>query len=174
MKTSISLNYTEAASGKKGQRSITDINPNATSAQIKTFAQSLNALTTNNYVETNRIQTLNVDTEQTPTPAQKAAGTIQLKENPTINVEGNIAKIPLSEFIINGQTITDLPGTTLHIFGVFSRSAVFPAYFMNSSPDYVYINFGSSSASGQGTLYLALQETDEYTAAIMITTLTIQ
>lgn len=66
MKTSISINFTEAASGKKGQRSVTDINPNATSAQIKTFAQALNALTTNNYVETNRIQTINVDTEEVP------------------------------------------------------------------------------------------------------------
>lgn len=168
-KTDIKIYATEAASGKKTTTSITYVNPDADSQTLKTFAQKLNAFTTNNYVETDRIHTINVDTEQTP----KAAGTIQLKENPTINVEGNIAKIPLSEFIINGQTITDLPGTTLHIFGVFSRSAVFPAYFMNSSPDYVYINFGSSSASGQGTLYLALQETEEYTAAIMITTLTI-
>ena len=173
MKTSVSINFTEAASGKKGQRAITDINPDATSAQIKTFAQALNGITTNNYVETNRIQTINVDTESVPVPASKATGTLQLKENPTIAIEGSLGKIPLSEFIINGQTVTDLPGTTISIFGVFSRSAIFPVYFMNSSPDYICINFGSSETSGTGTLYLALQETDEYTAATMTTTITI-
>ena len=65
MKTSISLNFKDVYN-KKGQRTITDINPSATSSQIKTFAQGLNALTTNTYEYTNRIQVIEVDTEEIP------------------------------------------------------------------------------------------------------------
>ena len=63
-KVSVALNSTEAATGKKLQKTLTDINASATSAQIKTFAQALNNLTTNNYIETNRIEKTNVDTEE--------------------------------------------------------------------------------------------------------------
>ena len=63
-KISIALNTTDVATGKKLQKTLTDINAAATSEQIKTFAQALNNLTTNNYVETNRIEKTNVDTEE--------------------------------------------------------------------------------------------------------------
>lgn len=65
-KISVSLNSTEVATGKKLQKTLTDINAAATSAQIKTFTQALNNLTTNNYIETNRIEKTNVDTEEAP------------------------------------------------------------------------------------------------------------
>ena len=63
-KISVALNSTEAATGKKNQTTLTDIKPTATSEQITAFTKGLNSLTTNIYEETNRIEKLNVDTEE--------------------------------------------------------------------------------------------------------------
>ena len=41
--------------GKKFQKTLTDINPEATSANLRNFAQALNALTTNTFVGAYRI-----------------------------------------------------------------------------------------------------------------------
>lgn len=62
-KTAIVLNATEMTSGKRLTKTLTDINVNATNAQIKSFAQALNGLTTNVYLETNRVDKTNCDTE---------------------------------------------------------------------------------------------------------------
>ena len=48
---------------KKQARSITNIAPTATNAQIKAFAQACTALTTRTYVETYKIVKTNCDTE---------------------------------------------------------------------------------------------------------------
>ena len=61
-KSTISINYTTQG-GKKGQKSITDINPNASGAQLKEFAESLNALTTNVYGNTNRVDRTPITTD---------------------------------------------------------------------------------------------------------------
>lgn len=63
-KISVALNSIEQATGKKNQKTLTDIKPSATSEQITNFAKGLNSLTTNNYVETNRIEKINTDTEE--------------------------------------------------------------------------------------------------------------
>lgn len=50
------INYTSTAqSGKKLNKTITAINPDAVNAHLKTFAQMLNGLTTNIYGSTSRI-----------------------------------------------------------------------------------------------------------------------
>lgn len=48
---------------KKQARTISNINPNATNLQVKTFAQACNALTTRTYVETYKIIRINCDVE---------------------------------------------------------------------------------------------------------------
>ena len=48
---------------KKVGKTISDLSPNATPVQIRTFTQALNSLSTNTYVETYRIERLNCDTE---------------------------------------------------------------------------------------------------------------
>lgn len=53
-KHSIILNSTDYR-GNKNQKTITDINPAATGAVLKAFAQQLNALTTNEYKSTTRV-----------------------------------------------------------------------------------------------------------------------
>lgn len=55
-----SINILSTADGKKKQKSITNINPNATNAELSEVGQMINALTTNTYVETVRIDKQNV------------------------------------------------------------------------------------------------------------------
>lgn len=54
VKVSATITATDTT-GKKLSTNISDINPEATNQNIKTFAQMLNSLTTNNYVETTKI-----------------------------------------------------------------------------------------------------------------------
>ena len=54
-KDSIIISST-AQGGKKLQKTITNVNPEATNANLETFAQMFNGLSTNNYEETNRVK----------------------------------------------------------------------------------------------------------------------
>lgn len=69
-KTSVILTARDE-SGKDLQKSLTDINPDATNAQLMTFAQKLNSMTKNTYISTTRVDKINCDTEPgdtRPTP----------------------------------------------------------------------------------------------------------
>lgn len=63
-KTDIKLYSTDAGTGSKITTSVSYVNPNASNAVLKSFGQQLNALTTNGYVQTDRIETINVDTDE--------------------------------------------------------------------------------------------------------------
>lgn len=63
-KTSLIYEATDAL-GKKIQKTFTDVNPEATSAELKTFVQMCNGLTNNTYVRTDRVNKINCDTEDT-------------------------------------------------------------------------------------------------------------
>lgn len=111
-KVSVALNSTEAATGKKLQKTLTDIRDTATSAQIKTFTTALNDLTTNNYVETNRIEKLNVDTEDAG-GAKKSIPTLTLGEfsegsaTVTYSGDGTLAlKVISGTITLEGTTVT--------------------------------------------------------------------
>lgn len=60
MDSSLIINSTDTT-GKKLQKSITNLNPNITNATAKEFAQKLNALTTNTYNGAIRINKIDVD-----------------------------------------------------------------------------------------------------------------
>ena len=59
MDTSLIINATN--SGKKVTKAITNINPAKDNSILKTFAQKINALTTNNYVAATRINKQSVE-----------------------------------------------------------------------------------------------------------------
>lgn len=61
MDTSLIISSTN--SGKKLQKAITNINPDKDNAVLKTFAQKVNALTTNNYVDATRVNKMSVEEE---------------------------------------------------------------------------------------------------------------
>lgn len=62
-KTDIKL-YSTEPSGKATTATISDVNPDATNEQLKTLGQMLNAFTRNRYDKTNRINTIQCDTEE--------------------------------------------------------------------------------------------------------------
>ena len=68
-------------SGTATNLNVTNVNPNASDANMLTFTQSLNALTKNTYVQTNKIITTDLDNE------------------------GDNRQIPTLELKSNGQTI---------------------------------------------------------------------
>ena len=70
-KTDLKLKTINANSGAKINTTITYVNGSASSGTLKQYAQLLNGLTNNIYSETDRIQTINVDTEEVPVPAFK-------------------------------------------------------------------------------------------------------
>lgn len=61
-----------AATGKNSTTNITHVNSEATSQQLKGLATRLNALTTNEYQQADRVNTINVDTEDVPTGGKTA------------------------------------------------------------------------------------------------------
>jgi outer membrane protein assembly factor BamB len=67
-KTSVILNATDSG-GKKMQTTITNVNPEASSLHLKQMGQMINALTTNTYDSTDRIDKINCDTESKPIQA---------------------------------------------------------------------------------------------------------
>ncbi len=77
-KTSAIITYTDA-NGKAMQKTLTDINPDASSAEIKTFAQKMVGMTDNVYVQTDRVDKINCDTE-----ASKP-----VKADPTLTLSAN-------------------------------------------------------------------------------------
>lgn len=62
-KTDIKLYSTDSETGAKITTSVAYVNPNASNNALKEFAQKLNALTDNVYSSTDRVETVNVDTE---------------------------------------------------------------------------------------------------------------
>ena len=79
MTDSIIIKSTDT-NNKVNQKTITFINPEASNADLKTFAQGLNALTTNSYNETVRIEKINVDTEDDRITPAKTEPTLSIGE----------------------------------------------------------------------------------------------
>ena len=73
MDTSLIINATN--SGKKVTKAITNINPDKDNTILKTFAQKVNALTTNTYVDATRVDKMSVN---------ESVGNL----NPNLRVEG--------------------------------------------------------------------------------------
>lgn len=160
-KTDLQLKTLAQATGAKMTTSITYVNPNANSATLKEFGQKLNALTTNTYVETNRVQTINVDTEDTP----KTIPNFTLKGT-TYNRDTHIT-LPSADF--------DTPSTGT-IFGIAKytyNSSINTVPIITTDNNEVVIRTGNASHTGTFTLNLAITETEIYTAATTTTTINV-
>lgn len=57
--------------GKKKQKSLPNIDPSATNAELSEFAQMINGLSTNTYVEATRVDKSNVAESPGPSPSSK-------------------------------------------------------------------------------------------------------
>lgn len=73
----------KSSENKNVTTTLSNVNPDTAPVKIKQFAQTLNALTTNTYNETNYIVTTNLDTETPPVDTRQTP-TLELQNPPTL------------------------------------------------------------------------------------------
>lgn len=171
-KTDLKIKSNDNQKGTSITTSVTYVNPEANSNTLKQLGQKLNALTTNNYVQSDRVQTINVDTEEIA-PQQ---GTLEIVDNPTFTRESFNILIPVTNFILNGQPMTEIPANSF-IFGRALRTGgVSYAIDASSTTNSVNIMQGTDRATiptGEYQLTIAVKETANRTAATTTKTITI-
>lgn len=101
-KTELKLKTKNAATGQAITTTVGYVNPTADSNTLKTFGQKLNAFTTNTYIETDRVQTINVDTEQVST---KTEPTLAIAPNTKASISENNILIPIANILFNGEPL---------------------------------------------------------------------
>lgn len=91
MDTSLIINATTTA-GKKAAKAISNINPDKDNTILKTFAQKVNSLTTNTYVDATRVNKMSVNEEgggsTTPTIDIDYSHFPEMTEADIIDIEG--------------------------------------------------------------------------------------
>lgn len=114
-KTDIKLYSTDAGTGAKITTSVSYVNPNASNAVLKSFAQQLNALTTNGYVSTDRVETINVDTDDSRKMSRDItiSGAVQgATATITMNINEGETSTPAA-FFWTSSSMTSLTVTTV-------------------------------------------------------------
>lgn len=134
-KVDIKLYSTDAAEGKKITTSVPYVNPNASNSVLKEFAQRLNAFTTNTYVETDRVETVNVDTDESRKQFR----------NITITGAAQGATATLTINIDDGETVNPAvffySNSTVQLLSASSASS--------TDPNIAKFNVAIPSSSGQ-------------------------
>ena len=124
-------------------KTISDISATATPAQIKAFAQSLNSLSTNSYVETYRIERLNCDTAE-PTPS---------KPVPTLTLASATATISdITSAMASAEGLYE-NAITYNGDGVLSVATSYADIVASVDEDFLYVAFIGEGTSGTVTLY---------------------
>lgn len=157
-KTNLQVKAKNAMTNQSITTTLTYVNPEANSTTLKTFATKLNALTTNIYEEANRVQTINVDTEETP----KKIPTITFAKTTYTLSQGHIY-IPLTDI----QT-----DSTGNIWGIatFNAGGTDQVREATIRDNNLYIQ--NVTYPTTITLKLAIETTEQYTAATTTATIT--
>ena len=134
---------TTAGGGKEVTTTIGYINPEATGAKMKEFAQRLNAFTTNVYEKTELVETTNLETETVKIIPTLTLGT------PTVN--NNVVTIPYETNNTTGIVFAD----TVAQFGDYVHYRTLPAIGSNN------LNV-TLPQSGSYTVYCSIEETTNY------------
>ena len=157
-KSSVIFESTDTT-GKKLQKTLTDINPDVDSVALRTFTQSLNSLTTNTYVGTSRVDKTdlaNAVAKTTPTFTINPARVTLMGEPVSITLTYNG---DAKEFVFPMQ---NMPSTQqslqLLTVGGFTHTTGTNTYTFQ-------IGRKSGSTGVQGTLKIQAPETDNYLAA---------
>ena len=95
--------------GKKSQKAVTDINPAASNEQLTDFANSLNGLTNNTYVNSTKVQVTDLSGE-----GAKFTRPIVVKFNGEV-VEGDELEVPLNEPVEFDVYQADANGDTVFV-----------------------------------------------------------
>lgn len=118
-----------AATGKNTTTNITHVNTEATSDQLKGLATRLNAFTTNEYQQADRVNTINVDTEQVPASG-KTAPTLTVGDRYSSGSPDYDACFPITydgDGTIESLVVGSLTGTANNTFanlGVYENGVV--------------------------------------------------
>ena len=151
MAYSASLIIESTSNGEKKQKSITDINPNASNAELQVLAQGINALTTNIYIGGTKVLKQNI--------AESDSG----KTAPTFTL--NKAEEGTVDITYNGDG---------HIYAETNRQSYYVRVEqMNGYGGHIYIINDSGTAPSETgykvTAYAT--ETDTYSAATATVTM---
>ena len=164
MTTSVILASTDTT-GKKLQKTLTNINPSATSTQLKTFAQGLNGLTTNTYIETNRIDRITCDTDTGSTSTTPPA-----KTTPTLTLQTSTATTAQIFSAMEGDEGLFEIEYTYDGDGTLSVATSYADIVATVDQDFLYVAFIGEGSTGTVTLYAS--EGTEYAAASVTFTIT--
>lgn len=118
---------------------ISYVNPDAGKNDILNFTQALNALTTNTYKETERVQTINVDLETVPSTPTLSASTTQFSSASFDDFDGHKIAPSSCTFTYDGDGdfFIERAATTKKV-GVLVRpnGSVRPCYVVNDPPTF--------------------------------------
>ena len=117
-KTSAIITATEHGTGKTLQKTLTNVNPDATSAQLATLGHMLNGLTTNVYVSTDRVDKYNCDTEDSGGD-DRLENTVELKTPADADWIANSRTYNKSSFSQNGNRGFSIRSTGGNLDGTY-------------------------------------------------------
>ena len=177
MKTSILIDTT-TASGNKGRKTITDVNPNATNAAVKSFAQQLVALTTDTYGSTSKV---NIGALQPASALQTlhVEWWLMVTDGEGNFDESNVLTVSRSDLINgdkNGIGIAVPEDHGLEIINLLSKPATAATNIgYNDILDgfrNFYIGFAVPTENELGDFVFQIPETDKYAAFTFIVRVT--
>lgn len=160
-KTDVKLYSTDAATGTKQTTTISYVNPTAGNTVLKSFAQQLNNLTTNNYSSSDKIETLNLDTEDETNQAREITVT-NAGRNQTATITFN-----------RSTTEAQYGGATPQVFYYSAAESTTEKLSVSSisSQDPTKATYNCTIPDRNGTLYIGLVATDYFVADFIKTTI---
>lgn len=165
MKTSIIMNTLDQTTNKKRKRSITNINPNATNEEMKNFSMAVVGLTNDLYLETERVDKINVDTEPTPTPS-----TLSDRETTVTDAAKNgTAKITFKRT----ETEASYGGVSLVVFYYNTQESTTEKLTTSSvsSGDPTIALYHVTIPNYNGRLYVGIEATEKFNSDFVKTTI---
>ena len=163
--TVLNIFSTAPSSTDKSQNILTDINPSATNAQAQAFAQALYGLSDNTYVETNRVDRVNCDTESDASDSSGGSTlTKQFRELTVVGAEKN-ATATLSANVLSGVAINPA------VF-YYNGSSTAQVLSTNSvtSEDPTVAKFTFSVPNSSGTMFVGITgNANFYSEFILVT-----
>lgn len=137
--------------GKKITSTVNYVNPDANNTVLKTFAQQLNSLTTNVYDSTDRVETMNVDTESSRKQFR----------NTTITgaTRGGTATITMN--CADGESFNPV---AMYMTGSSPYTLTYLTLTRTDSGSTTVLKFTTTIPNEHGGIYVGITEKDEFYA----------
>ena len=146
MSTSLIIQTEDYLTGSPQQMTITDINPNATNANLKTFAQMTAALSKDTYVKAARVDKEELDNSKS---AFTISENISIGDTNFQAVDGTVtASIPLSKMTTGSTNYFTIIITGSNSSDAISPMTKFPVWTSDNSQMRSFIWGGANAGSG--------------------------